>query len=340
MRVIVLILCSGLFFSNCFGAWFADRKAHNLYVGINYKKACDILEKEQVDYPDDALINYNLGVLYYSQDKLKEAKNNFKRAAEISFDKNKKRAEHSYFNWGNCFLKNTLNILGKDWKTKKLEESKLNLCKNELKSAIEKYQNAITFSKKNTDAAENKKTAEELLKQLEQKEQQQDQQDKNKQDDKKDDKKQDQDKSKQDKSGSKEDNKQDGEDKQDNRDDGSDERDGSKKDGQDNKSRDEKAGSDKKDVSEHDTQTPDDQKEEQSQNSTEQDMNKADDTQEMEKAGTINQDEQNGEEDMEMKGLKVMLDKLQKDEAKLQKMIMMQKSKSGKPKENENQKPW
>jgi Ca-activated chloride channel homolog len=335
MYKLFLILLFCFFVQPCFGGWFSDRRSYNAYCKKDYKAACDILELNQVEDPTDIFTNYNLGVLYYKLGKLDEAKNNFDRAAEIAFEKNKKMAEQSYFNLGNCFVKEALQLLGDDWETKELDGSVIKKCKSELVTAIGKFKNILAVNKNNTRAKDNIKKTEELLKKLEEQEKQHQ---KDKQKDQKD-KSDKQDKS----SGKNKKNDKQAGDQQNNRNDRSDERNKSKQDGENKKSQSNKAGDNNEDNFQHGKNTPEEQKGDQQKSSYDQNMNNKLEKQEGEQKVSA---EKKGEkqlvkqEDMEMKGLRVMLDQLQKDESKLQKMIMKTKNKNKKNQSNSVQKQW
>lgn len=171
--------CKNLFLLSLFP--FYD--AYKAYEQKNYEITQDILEKEQIDKPNDRLINYNLGTTYYKQKNYDLAKESFQRAAASSFGKDNNILEKSYFNLGNAFYQKTLSILPPDWeKQEKIDPEILKSAINEIKQSIEKYDQIVKANEQNEKAKTNKKAAEEILKKLQK--QQQDQ--KNQKDDKKD----------------------------------------------------------------------------------------------------------------------------------------------------------
>ena len=185
--------------------WFPHKKANAAYHTGDFATAREILEKEQVEKPNDPLINYNLGTIYYKQKEYQFAKESFQRAATHAFSNNKSLLEKSYFNLGNSFYKNTLEMLPEGWEKddKNLPEETKNKAIAEVQEAIEKYKNALNLNKDNKRTQTNKKKAEELLSKLQKKQ--------NKNNQNKQDKKDKKDKDKQNK------DKKDKQDKQDNK---------------------------------------------------------------------------------------------------------------------------
>ncbi|MCK4265195.1 hypothetical protein KAW80_02435 [Candidatus Babeliales bacterium] len=194
--MIKLILFLFLLSSSLFGSL---REANGAFRNKDYKKTEDLLKALQVEVPDDAIINYDLGVTQYKQNKFEEAKLNFDRALNSSDPKLKSK---TIFNNGNTFYKNTLSMLGKNWKNQKLEDKVLDASMKEVKVSIEKYKEVLMLDPSDKPAQVNKKHAEELLKELEKKQQQQNQQNQ-------DEKKQQEGQDKKDKKEKEEENKQD-----------------------------------------------------------------------------------------------------------------------------------
>lgn len=362
--------------------FFDSYKARNAYLNKDYKKAKDILEKQQIDNPNDAKINYNLGSAFYKLNDFENAKSNFERAVQYSGD-NKELKERSYFNWGNSFYKNCLRILGLDWEKKDIEDKVLDEAINQAQRSIEKFDNTLVLNKENEKAKINKQVVEKLLESLQQKKQQQQQdkqdqknqdqdkqdQDKNKdQQNKQDKNQQDDQKSKQDNQDNKDDSKDqknqqgqkdkdqqeqgDQENKQESQehgeqpdskeqekegDDGSkdsesDEQNGEKNDLDKKQSGEEEQGVDQKDK--HDTTSPESEGKEDNQSDKEGKQQE----QKMQETGFAEQ--KDFEKELKEKGMRVILDKLQDEESKLQKVFIMQKSKGAKKQLNDKQKPW
>jgi len=169
------IFCKNLFLLS----FFPFYNAHKAYEQKNYEITQDVLEKKQVEQPNDPTINYNLGNTYYKQKNYDLAKESFQRAATHSFGKDTDILEKSYFNLGNSFYQKTLSILPEDWeKQKDIDPELLKSAINEIKQSIEKYDKIIKTNDQNERAPANKKKAEELLKKLQKQQQQQQNQDK------------------------------------------------------------------------------------------------------------------------------------------------------------------
>ena len=159
-----------------------------------------MLEREQVEKPNNPLVNYNLGATYYKQGKYDRAKKNFTRAATHAFGQDKQLLEKSRFNLGNCFYKKTLEVLPENWEKQQIDPTIRKQAVHEVQQAIEQYKNTLALNTTSERATTNKKAAEELLAKLTNQQQKQNKQKQDKQDQKKDDKKQqDQKKQKQDK---------------------------------------------------------------------------------------------------------------------------------------------
>jgi len=121
----------------CAISFLTDYKASKSYQNKDYKKTKQILEQEQVEYPDDALLNYNLGNVYYKLGKFEPAKTNFGRAVSNCKNEQKALKEQAYFNWGNSFYKNCLDFLGPDWEKNKIEDEKLDFAISEVKGSMQ-----------------------------------------------------------------------------------------------------------------------------------------------------------------------------------------------------------
>lgn len=166
---------------------FPTYNAYKAYREKEFDKTQSILEKQQVDNPNDPLINYNLGTTYYKQKQYDEAKENFFRSAQYAFGKDNLLLEKSYFNLGNCFYKNTLAMLPESWEKGELDKTIVEPAVKEIKQAIEKYKHILQLKPKHKKAKNNTKAAEEILQKLMKQQQKKNQK---KQDDKKQDPKQ------------------------------------------------------------------------------------------------------------------------------------------------------
>lgn len=193
---------------------FPSYHAHKAYNQKNYTKTQNILEKKQVDSPNDPLINYNLGTTYFKQKKYEAALQSFERAAKHAFGKNNEIVEKARFNAGNCLYRQTLKTLGPNWEKEKPDKAIAAKAIESITKSIDAYKKTLLIDPASKQAQANKKIAEELLKKLQ--EQKQDKKDKDKKDkDKKDKDKKDQDKQDQDKQKQKQDNKEKDKDKKD-----------------------------------------------------------------------------------------------------------------------------
>jgi Ca-activated chloride channel homolog len=175
---------------------FPERTAYGSYKTKDFSSAQKILEEQQIDNPNDPLINYNLGTTYFRQDKFDLAKDCFRRASTNSFGKNNELQEKALFNLGNSLHKSGVSKLPPDWeKQEKLDEKLVSSVISELQEAVKSYQDAIKLKpSKRTET--NKKITEDIIQKLTK--QQQNNDDQNKDKDKKQDK-QDQKQNKQDK---------------------------------------------------------------------------------------------------------------------------------------------
>ena len=141
MRIaFVFITC--LFFINNLHAfsYFVDKNAREAWKNKDYKKVVEILEKEQVNKPNDARLNYNIGNGYYKQGKFKDAQLNYERAVSNCTESDGSLKEKSYFNWGNSFYKSALDVLPDDWEKKdvKIDDKKLDFAIQEAKHSVGK----------------------------------------------------------------------------------------------------------------------------------------------------------------------------------------------------------
>lgn len=172
-------LLISLFFCFKLNAFLGDYKANKAFIKGDFETAKDILEKKQIEEPNDPLINYNLGTIYYRLNNLESAQNSFQRAIDNFNKENIDLKEQAFFNMGNIFYKNSLNFLGADWENKKLEEKDKVQAISLIQKSIENYKSALNINK-NNKTEHNLKTAEEVLKKL----QKQDNKDKNNKDNK------------------------------------------------------------------------------------------------------------------------------------------------------------
>ena len=196
MKKIVLVLILATLHASLVGFSFLPDwlcpayNARNAYKQNDFSHAQKLLEKEQVERPNDPELNYNLGATYYKQGKYDLAKENFRRAATHSFSNDKVLLEKSRFNLGNCFYKNTETMLPENWEQQEiLDDAMLQRATCEVKQAIDQYKQTLDANSANKRAQTNKTAAEELYEKLMKKQRQQQQQQKQ---DKKDEKKQDQ----------------------------------------------------------------------------------------------------------------------------------------------------
>jgi Ca-activated chloride channel homolog len=322
-RILVLICALAIWPLQGFCFWGSERAAWKSFLNKDYNRSQQLLKFLQVDDPSGEKINYNLGSVNYKLGLTEDAKNEFARAVEAGYGKNSSLVGMSYFNWGNCFIKEASDLLGEDWEKKKIDDGVLGQAITAVRGAIEKYKNALSVACDDEHADANLKKAEELLKKLEEKRKQQ-QQNKQQNDPKKQqDKKSEQNK---DNKGQDSDQKNDGKNDSQKPENSGDER-------KDDRSKDDQDKDGKKDKSQHDNTTDKEQQSQQDTNS--QDKDKKPDKQDM----GASQQEPMGES-MEMKGVRALLDKLQDDEKKLQKALMRAKGKGKEKKQTSTQKPW
>ena len=345
----LLILLLSVFCNLHSFSFFADYKANKNYQNKDYQSAREILQKEQTDDPNNALINYNLGTIDYKLNKQQSAKNNFQRA--VNFSKSNELKEKAYFNWGNSLYKNSQNILGKDWENKKVDDKKIEQATKELESGIEKYKNALVINKENEKTEANLKAIEEILQKLIAKQQEQkQQQDKDKDQDKNQDQQNKQEQSKQDNSSEKQqgsedkgDQKVQEEQQEGSKENASDKQEENKNNGEKDELNKEHGQEEQEKIDNHDDNSS--EKEEQTQPGEE-------GTQQEEENQALREEEANSAmqaavepEEQETTDLKKremisLLEKLQDDESKRQKQMLWQKSKGLQRPQNNAQRPW
>lgn len=310
---------------------FPSHHAHKAYQEKNYAKAQQILEKKQVETPNDPLLNYNLGTTYYKQKKYQPALESFRRSATHAFGKNNTIVEQARFNSGNCLYNQTLEILGSNWEKEKPDAQTLQKAVTKIKQAIESYNKTLTINKENEKAQTNKKIAEELLKKLQQQQQQQKKDDKNK------DKEKDKEKEKQDKKDKDEQQKQDKQqqDKQD------------KKDQQQKQDKQQQDKQKEKQEEDKQKQQQQQQKDEQKQQDKEQQQqqqdkqDKKDEEQQQQQQQAQQGDKKNPQEQtLEQRRMTAVLNNLEQQEKDLQKKLFKQKVDMQVQPDNKFQKPW
>lgn len=314
------------------------------------------LQAKQVDYPNDPEINYNLGVAQYRAKKYADAQANFKRAAEDSSDANFR--QKAYFNLGNSFYREALSLLPKNWQKKetKLEQSVLQKAIEQTQASLDTYKKIIENDEYDEKTQVNKKKAEELLKQLQDKQEQQKQQeqeqnkDQEKLQDKQNDKQdqsqqkndQEQDKQSKDEKKENERNQNDQNQPQGNGEDDTENSQGQQPEGEQDKPED-KSSKDEQKQDGQDTQHDQDSSEKEDTNN--QAQTHPENTQEQEnaqeqQAAAGQEAEEEEEESMEKRGMRALLQNLEQDEADAQKRFMMQKMNEAKPPLKSGQKPW
>ncbi len=142
------------------------------------------LQKQQVDHPDDPVVNYNLGVALYRINRLQEAQSNFERTLAHIKSHNKLERQ-ALFNKANTELKLTVNMLPPHWEEQKdLDQQIVSEALKTINQAIQEYQKLLDLEPKNIKAQTNKKYADEIKKKLEEKKKQQQQNKQDKQNDK------------------------------------------------------------------------------------------------------------------------------------------------------------
>jgi hypothetical protein len=332
----------------CAISWFTNYRLGKAYQQKDYKKVRDILEKEQVDNPNDAQLNYNLGAVYYKLNQIERAKNSFDRCVKNCSADQKALKEISHFNLGNCLYKICLEFLPKAWeKMETIEDQKLNPAISQVQGAVENFNNVLTLNDKNKKAKVNQKKAQELLEKLLKKrkpqQNQQQQQDKQNQDQQekhqsKDQKSQDGSEQKQDQKdlAEKDDKNKKNQQQQQKGQDGAQESADKGNDGADNKFQDKQEAQKDKGVSQESTHDQDSQKNEQQTAQSEENGTK----EEQEKQAQAAFGQEGKEDGLKERGFRVILDDLQSDESKMQKMVIKQKSKGQETRLDSKQKPW
>lgn len=333
---------------------FPNYKAHSAYQQKDFNKAKKILEKEQVENPNDPLINFNLGTIYYKQKNYDLAKESFQRAATHAFANNKELLEKSYFNLGNSFYQKALSLLPPDWEKKvkadskeKIDDQVLQQAITAAKNSIEKYENTLKTNSENQNATDNKKAAEELLKKLMQKQQQQQNQQQDKKDqDKKQDQQQKQDQKNQDQQNQQQQKKdQENQDKKQNQ---QQQKDQKEKEKQQDQQQQQKKPQDEKEKQNQEQQQKQRKKEQEQQQDKQDKEEKKEQQQKHQQQRPEKQEGQKQQaqptqqkkESMEARRMRALLQKLQDKEKDIQKKLMQQKMKAAVPPKNTYQKPW
>ena len=177
-----------LTFSSTLCAFFGtyrDYKAQKAFEKGDYKTVQEHLEKQQVENPFDEQINFNLGSVYYKQKKYNQAAPCFERV--VTSSTNLLLQEKSYFNWANTMYQQAISSLPSSWQKKRIDKDVLQKALAAATQSLEKFENTLVVNNKQKGAPasarrvkteENKKKAEELRDQLQQKLEEQQQKDK------------------------------------------------------------------------------------------------------------------------------------------------------------------
>lgn len=303
-----------------------------------------VLRKQQIDYPEDPLINYNLGVALYKQKLFDQAKIAFQRTVEHADDKRDGVLKmQALFNGANSGYQNSLRLLPIGWQTKDdIEDAILNAAIVHVTDAIDYYKKALDINPLLYQAQGNKRNAEELKKQLEEKRKKQ-QQNPNKQQQK-------QDKNDQQKNGDSSQKQAGG---NDSKNDGSQEKDAEKNrsdqaknpedQGKNNPDSDKKNKDAEQQGSKHDDQSKNDQRgdkpSEQERKQAEQEKQASEEqAQGQEVQGQEEQQGDDGKKESAM--VKALLDSLGDDEKQSQKRFLNRQMRKDKPLAHPGQKPW
>ena len=325
--------------------FWPDYKAKTAYKNKDYKKVIQILEKEQVENPDDARLNFNIGTSYYKLGEFAKADANFNRAIDNCSHDQMYLKEISNFNSGKNSCDLALSYLPKDWEKNEVEEKVFDLAITQVKKAIQRYESVLVLNKDNEKAKNKLKETKELLKKLEDKKKKQQQQQNQQQNDDK--KKQDEKQKEEQKSSSEKENKSQNENKkQDEENVGSDNREENKKEGQNDKFDNEQREDKKNNINKgsHDKNSFDQNHDQKQLNVSENDntgtFSQNQDLENKEEIGMKGFDKNNKNEDMKKKRMTALLQNLENTESKIQKRLIFQKMKGTKKLENTKQKPW
>ncbi len=288
-------------------------------------------QKQQADRPQDPYANYNLGVALYKAGKYGQAQTNFDRASIAATTPELK--ERSFFNFGNSLYKDTVSTLPTNWEMTDIEPEKLETAIAKATVAIKKYDSMLLLDKRNNQAQANKKKAYELLEKLEKKRQK----------------------------SSKKDQQQgtntgpQGNSPQAKGQEGGDQANGNN---QPNKNDRKESPQDIKNKGKQGKNGPsnnDDTKKDQQQNAQSQSHDKPHDQEQPKEDKTPSQGNSAGgqkqesgkpatgqpqQENMEQRGMRVLLDNLQQDEANLQKRLVSKKLKENEKPQAPSQRPW
>ena len=346
----------------CFFCLFIQSLLHPLGGEKNkqedLEKALVALEKKQIDYPHDPVVNYNFGVALYKAGKFDQAKNNFDRAIKYG-EHTTELLKKAYFNGGNSCYKHALAKLGSGWEKKDVDQKLLDEAIGKVKSSIQSFEKFLVFEKENERGKKNLQASEALLKKLEEKKKQEQQKQDQKEKDKDKQNKQKQDKEQKDKQDKQQDkeqksDKQQQDKQQDKQQDSKQEGDKQQQDGQQDKQQDQKQEGDRdqqeQEKKEQEQKSAEKQeKKEQKDEQKQAEQQKAQQEAQQKNAGekkdqfsSVNQEDHPGnrDESFERRGMRTILDNLQEDEAKLQKELIQKKIRGQQSEEQTGQKPW
>lgn len=265
------------------------------------------LQQQQVDHPDDPVVNYNLGVALYRAHKFDQATANFERT--LAHTKNLQLETQTLFNMANASLKHALATLPPTWEQEEtIEPQLLDNAISLVTAAIENYQKFLNHQPEHTAGSTNKKYAEEIKKKLEEKKKQQQQQ--NKQDKQND---------KQEKS---QDNKQ-----------------NQQKDKQQDQAQQDQDKQQKKDQGEQEHDQQKEQRSEQNNQKQQQHEQQKQEQQQAKPEHTQTAQAQQSQESSEERRMRALLENLQSDETERQKALVRQNAMNQQPPQ-QGQKPW
>lgn len=178
-----------------FNDWSRDQKLYNAYQKKDYTAIKKHLTQELIEKPYDPELNYKVGD---AQSHLKEydaAHASFKRVSERCSDRQKNLKERALTRQACASCNKAQASLGKDWKTKKVDEKIIDAAIVLLEQGIAEYDSVLALNPAAELAKKGKARAEALIKELrEKKEEQQNNDQDNNQDQDEQDKKDQQDK--------------------------------------------------------------------------------------------------------------------------------------------------
>jgi len=144
------------------------------YSKLTPSELIQMLEKKQIDNPQNPIINYNLGTAYCKVKNFTQAASSFNRAFSHAQPTDPIR-NRSIFNLATTLTQKSTASLPQNWERPdvKIEDAVLDAAIKDCQEAIASYEKLLLLDPADTKGQTNKKYTQELLKKLQAKKQQQ-----------------------------------------------------------------------------------------------------------------------------------------------------------------------